>query len=77
MAIDEYKDIENGDNKGLEDLEKPFLESAKKLEYSISSTDEDDQEGNKNGGGSIGVVLLSTFVAVCGSFEFGSCVSRV
>lgn len=58
MAIEHVKDIENGDyNKGVGDLEQPFLEW---------------REGSS---GSLGVVLFSTFVAVCGSFEFGSCVS--
>uniref|UniRef100_A0A166H695 Major facilitator superfamily (MFS) profile domain-containing protein n=1 Tax=Daucus carota subsp. sativus TaxID=79200 RepID=A0A166H695_DAUCS len=57
MAIEHVKDIENGDyNKGVGDLEQPFLEW---------------REGSS---GSLGVVLFSTFVAVCGSFEFGSCV---
>lgn len=39
--------------------------------------DVDDSNQRKNDKkGSIGVVLLSTFVAVMGSFEFGSCVSN-
>lgn len=46
-------------------LEKPFLENAKIV----------DSEYEQNQDGSIRMVLLSTFVAVCGSFEFGSCVS--
>ncbi|KAA8527512.1 hypothetical protein F0562_034773 [Nyssa sinensis] len=68
MAIDQYKDIENGDSNGLEDLEKPFIEHKKVDEH------EDVEANNSDEGGSIGIVLLSTFVAVCGSFEFGSCV---
>uniref|UniRef100_M1A723 Sugar transporter ERD6-like 16 n=1 Tax=Solanum tuberosum TaxID=4113 RepID=M1A723_SOLTU len=43
------------------DLEKPFLENAKIVDC-------------ENEDGSIWMVLLSTCVAVCGSFEFGSCV---
>ncbi|KAG5628043.1 hypothetical protein H5410_013261 [Solanum commersonii] len=42
-------------------LEKPFLENAKIVDC-------------ENEDGSIWMVLLSTCVAVCGSFEFGSCV---
>lgn len=38
---------------------------------------EDEAEESSNIGGSLWVVLLSTFVAVCGSFEFGICVSNV
>lgn len=44
------------------DLEKPFVENAKIVDC-------------ENEDGSIWMVLLSTCVAVCGSFEFGSCVS--
>lgn len=38
---------------------------------------EDEAEESSNIGGSLWVVLLSTLVAVCGSFEFGICVSNV
>ncbi|KAK6117340.1 hypothetical protein DH2020_048931 [Rehmannia glutinosa] len=61
MAIDhQYKDIENGPS----ELEKPFIQQAKRVDS--------DEEIDENG--SILMVLLSTCVAVCGSFEFGSCV---
>ncbi|KAK6130427.1 hypothetical protein DH2020_035837 [Rehmannia glutinosa] len=61
MAIDhQYKDIENGPS----ELEKPFIQQAKHVDS--------DEEIDENG--SILMVLLSTCVAVCGSFEFGSCV---
>lgn len=33
-------------------------------------------EGRRADGGSLRMVLVSTAVAVCGSFEFGTCVSR-
>ncbi|CAI9118679.1 OLC1v1020277C1 [Oldenlandia corymbosa var. corymbosa] len=69
MAIDQCKDIENGyGQKGLEDLEQPFIQKKKVLD-SV-----DDVEVNAKSNGSIAMVLLSTCVAVCGSFEFGSCV---
>ncbi|XP_074345778.1 sugar transporter ERD6-like 16 [Apium graveolens] len=61
MAIEHVKDIENEDFK---DLEQPFLES-KIVE------DCHDKDANN---GAFGVVLFSTLVSVCGSFEFGSCV---
>lgn len=68
MAIGQCKDVENGDIvNGLEDLEKPFIQPGIVVRY------EDDDESDESG--SIWMVLLSTFVAVCGSFEFGSCVS--
>lgn len=64
MAIGQCRDVENGGTNSLEDLEQPFIKQEKKI------------VGNYEGGstGSIGMVLLSTGVAVCGSFEFGSCV---
>ena len=67
MAIGQVKDAENSDEiNGLEDLEQPFIQQ----NNIVSHKDDKNVEG-----GSIGMVLLSTCVAVCGSFEFGSCVS--
>ncbi|XP_022843964.1 sugar transporter ERD6-like 16 isoform X2 [Olea europaea var. sylvestris] len=68
MAIDHHKDIENGIEKGLDDLQKPLIQQAK----CVDSEGDDVIVSEKNG--SIGMVLISTLVAVCGSFEFGSCV---
>ncbi|GAB4843524.1 hypothetical protein Ancab_013486 [Ancistrocladus abbreviatus] len=69
MAIDQHKDIENAQNNGLEDLEAPLITQQRKtVEYDSESSESIVDSG------SIGMVLLSTFVAVCGSFEFGSCV---
>lgn len=64
MAIWEIKDVEKGEivNK-VEDLEKPLLKN------------QDDREVESEINESYLMVLFSTFVAVCGSFEFGSCVS--
>lgn len=61
MATDQRKDVENGVN----ELEEPFIPKAKR----VDSDEENDEDGP------IWMVLLSTCVAVCGSFEFGSCVS--
>ncbi|KAH9683156.1 Sugar transporter ERD6-like 16 [Citrus sinensis] len=71
MAIGHCKDVENGEIviNGLEDLEEPFIQKEGKV---VSYQDEDDDQ--ENNGGSVGMVFLSTFVAVCASFEFGSCV---
>ena len=66
MAITEHKDIEKGDKKGLDDLVEPFIDNSPK---NVKETEEIEQNY------SIGMVLLSTAVAVCGSLEFGSCVS--
>lgn len=72
MAIGQFKDVENGEIvNGLEGLEKPFIQE----EGKVVSYEDDDDESNETSGGSLWMVLLSTFVAVCGSFEFGSCVS--
>lgn len=68
MAITEHRDIEKGDNKGLEDLVEPFLDNSSK---NVKGSEEEEIDQNH----SIGMVLLSTAVAVCGSLEFGSCVS--
>ncbi|KAL8128608.1 hypothetical protein V2J09_017763 [Rumex salicifolius] len=59
--------IENlGDSQNINGLEKPFLQQhPKELENEESVVDDS---------ASIGMVLLTTAVAVCGSFEFGSCV---
>ncbi|KAG9457497.1 hypothetical protein H6P81_002005 [Aristolochia fimbriata] len=56
-------DLENGKcitQTVLEEIKKPLIDKSNE-----SVTDQD--------GGSITMVLLSTFVAVCGSFEFGTC----
>ncbi|KAL2534578.1 Sugar transporter ERD6-like 16 [Abeliophyllum distichum] len=68
MAIDQYKDLENGIEKGLDDLQNPLIQQAKCVD-----SEGDDVITSENNG-SIWMVLISTFVAVCGSFEFGSCV---
>ncbi|KAL0414660.1 UNVERIFIED_CONTAM: Sugar transporter ERD6-like 16 [Sesamum radiatum] len=65
MAIHEHRDVENGLDDHRHELQKPFIQHPK-------SVDSDEETTNENG--SIGMVLLSTCVAVCGSFEFGSCV---
>ncbi|OVA11413.1 Sugar/inositol transporter [Macleaya cordata] len=61
-------DIENGENRGIDEMKEPLIKHEKIVTY------EDDKSDESSNGGSIGMVLLSTFVAVCGSFEFGSCV---
>ena len=72
MTIVQDKDVENGEiNYNIEDLEQPFIKQVKKVEY----VDDESETSGIDQNGSIWMVLLSTFVAVCGSFEFGSCVS--
>ncbi|KAL1807357.1 hypothetical protein ACET3Z_024347 [Daucus carota] len=68
MAITNTRDIENCASKGPQDLEEPFIEHTNKVV--VISEDEETSETNV----SVGMVLFSTCVAVCGSFEFGSCV---
>ncbi|KAK3200382.1 hypothetical protein Dsin_023797 [Dipteronia sinensis] len=48
--------------RGKVNLAEPFIEREKETEVKSSSDN-----------GDLGMVFLSTFVAVCGSFEFGSC----
>ncbi|CAL5413230.1 unnamed protein product [Camellia sinensis] len=68
MVIEKCKDIENGDSNGIEDLGKPLIENKKVVDSEDDNSDLGDQKGSN------AMVLLSTAVAVCGSFEFGSCV---
>lgn len=65
-------DIEDGENRGIDEMNAPLLKQGK----TVASGQDDKLDGSDNGG-SLGMVLLSTFVAVCGSFEFGSCVSNI
>ncbi|KAF4358846.1 hypothetical protein F8388_013650 [Cannabis sativa] len=82
MAIGECIDVENGEimirnnnnNNILEDLEQPLIINNKKVKKIVAYEDEDEDNSTVDESGSIGMVLFSTFVAVCGSFEFGSCV---
>ncbi|KAM2578330.1 hypothetical protein TB2_003886 [Malus domestica] len=70
MAIGECRDVESGEGNNLRDLDlkQPLVIKKDK----IFAHEDGDQGSDKSG--SIGMVLVSTFVAVCGSFEFGSCV---
>ena len=71
MTIEQHKDVESGHENTHRDLQEPFIQHGKD-----ATVDYDDIESNKRAeNGSIGIVLLSTFVAVCGSFSFGTCVS--
>lgn len=74
MAIGEFKDVESGEINNLEVLEQPLIISQ---ESKLVDYDDDGSEtsGVDNQNGSTWMVFLCTFVAVCGSFEFGSCVS--
>ncbi|XP_058076790.1 sugar transporter ERD6-like 16 isoform X2 [Magnolia sinica] len=66
MAI--HQDVETGGNISQDEITQPLIQSDK---ISAVQTHELSSDTSK---GSLWVVLLSTFVAVCGSFEFGSCV---
>ena len=73
MTIRLQGDVEQGEVNGLEDLEKPLILEEKIVVINDNHETDQDQESTA----SIGMVLLCTFVAVCGSFEFGSCVSTL
>ncbi|KAK7292332.1 hypothetical protein RIF29_08110 [Crotalaria pallida] len=65
MAIEQHKD-------DVHDLQEPFIQQGKDV---VTVAAGKDVESNKRvGNGSVGMVLLSTFVTVCGSFSFGTCV---
>ena len=64
-------DLEDGELSEQADISKPLIPSEEKTDKKTSST---KRRGNE---GSIATVLLSTFVVVLGSLEFGYCVSIV
>ncbi|KAK9137066.1 hypothetical protein Sjap_007660 [Stephania japonica] len=65
--MDVNGDVEKGDSWGVDSMKEPFIRNEKIASY-------EENSARRNDGESIGMVLFSTFVAVCGSFEFGSCV---
>ncbi|XP_038879065.1 sugar transporter ERD6-like 16 isoform X3 [Benincasa hispida] len=67
MAIEEWKKIENGGDHG--NLENQLL-----LKREEGLEEEEASSRNYENGRTNLMVYLSTFVAVCGSFQFGSCV---
>ncbi|RWR93661.1 Sugar/inositol transporter [Cinnamomum micranthum f. kanehirae] len=69
MAIDQ--DIENGETIRQSEITEPLIQHEK-----ISTHDDEENHEAKGSSnkGSISMVLISTAVAVCGSFEFGTCV---
>ncbi|KAK9161418.1 hypothetical protein Syun_007759 [Stephania yunnanensis] len=60
-------DVEKGESWGADSMKEPLIRNEKIASY-------EENSARRNDGESIGMVLFSTFVAVCGSFEFGSCV---
>ncbi|XP_024931681.3 sugar transporter ERD6-like 16 isoform X1 [Ziziphus jujuba] len=70
MVIGKYRDVENGEINSSQNLEEPFIRH-KKI---VACEDADGDIVSNVENGSVWMVFLSTFVAVCGSFEFGSCV---
>ncbi|RVX22148.1 Sugar transporter ERD6-like 16 [Vitis vinifera] len=74
MGIHQREDVEKGGKNGLEDLKKPLVQGEKIIVSNELGCETDGSSSQNGSDGSIWMVLLSTFVAVCGSFEFGSCV---
>lgn len=71
MAIDQ--DIEHGESISQDEIAEPLIQQKQ-----ISAPHEENHEAKSSSDkGSISMVLLSTAVAVCGSFEFGTCVSTI
>ena len=68
MAIKE--DIENVNDSVNEEVSVPLLQEEKNM-----GDEEDGYTDQTSSKASLWMVYLSTFVAVCGSFEFGSCAS--
>lgn len=75
MAIGQYKDVEKiGEIDISHNLEEPFIRHGTVVGSESAGEGSDVGADDK---GSVWMVLLCTFVAVCGSFEFGSCVSII
>lgn len=68
MSIKE--DVEHGVQE--EQIREPLMLAEDKT---MAVTDEEDGSANESSKGHPWMVYLSTFVAVCGSYEFGCCVS--
>lgn len=68
MAIKE--DVERGDDSVLESAAISLLQEENNM-----ADKEDGYTDQTSSKASLWMVYFSTFVAVCGSFEFGSCVS--
>lgn len=72
MAIEQHNDfVDNGEANRLQGLQEPFIQHGK----GSAAAGKDTESNRTVENASIGMVLLSTFVAVCGSFSFGTCVS--
>lgn len=65
------QDVEKGEDSTQEEIRKPLMQGQKNQPDAGGSGSEDqtDQSSKEH----LWMVYLSTFVAVCGSFEFGSC----
>ncbi|XP_015575628.1 sugar transporter ERD6-like 16 [Ricinus communis] len=61
----------NGQNKMKAEMKEPLIQTLK-----IKVDNDDEFQTEVNNKISLGVVLLSTFVTVLGSYEFGSCISH-
>lgn len=66
MTIEQHKDVESGEANGIQDLQEPFIQHGK--DAGVACKDIESNKSVENG--SIGMVLLSTFIAVCGSTSF-------
>lgn len=71
MAIDQ--DIENGETIRQSEITEPLIQH----EQNSTHDEENHEAKGSSNKGSISMVLISTAVAVCGSFEFGTCVSWI
>ncbi|KAF8401593.1 hypothetical protein HHK36_012538 [Tetracentron sinense] len=71
MAINQ--DEEKGENSGQEEIREPLIQREKVLVDGIARSAGEEDGTHERSKESVWMVYLSTFVAVCGSFEFGSC----
>ncbi|KAH1200759.1 Sugar transporter ERD6-like 16 [Glycine max] len=70
-VLEEHKAVDNGEANWIQGLQDPFIQHGK----DAAAACKDVESNTIVEKGSIGMVLFSTFVAVCGSFSFGTCFS--
>ncbi|KAG4929290.1 hypothetical protein JHK82_046351 [Glycine max] len=68
-VLEEHKAVDNGEANWIQGLQDPFIQHGK----DAAAACKDVESNTIVEKGSIGMVLFSTFVAVCGSFSFGTC----
>lgn len=70
--MDAKEDIQSAESSNQDEIREPLIMQQHK---SVEKGEAADDEAQINPKEQLWMVYLSTFVAVCGSYEFGTCVS--